>query len=286
MKILTFDIEDWFHLLDFEETKSESSWSKYESRIEQNLDRILELLDHHQQKATFFCLGWVGRKYPHLVKKIDQLGHEVGCHSDAHQLVYELSPRVFREDTHKAISVLEDLTSKKVVSYRAPGFSVTPETPWFFEVLLENGIERDSSIFPAKRAHGGHNQLTLARPYQIHTPSGTIREFPINVKNLMGKKIVYAGGGYFRLFPYSLIKRFSKETDYVMTYFHPRDFDPDQPVLQGLSKTRRFKSYYGLGTSFGKLDSFIQDFDCIDLAHADQHIDWGRTETFGLAQAA
>lgn len=274
MNILTFDIEEWFHILDNESTKTEKQWNNFEDRLHANMDRIFEVLAKHDQSATFFCLGWVARKYPDIVRKIDTLGYQVGTHSDMHQLVYEQSPEEFRRDLDLSIDAIEDAIGKKITAYRAPGFSVKEENKWVFEQLIEKGIEQDCSIFPAQRAHGGFENYGTDLPSIIETESGSLREFPINLYRTLGRNIIFSGGGYFRLLPYPAIKRMTKRSDYVMTYFHPRDFDADQPVIENLSAARRFKSYYGLSGSLGKLEKFLRDFEFIDLASANDLVDW------------
>ena len=137
MKILTFDIEEWFHILDNGSTREPQQWARYEERIYRNVDRILELLDSHQIKATFFILGWIAQNYPDLVTKIDREGHHIGSHSNLHQLCYELSPKQFKEDTRESIYRLEDIIGKKVTTYRAPGFSIKYENRWALEILLD-----------------------------------------------------------------------------------------------------------------------------------------------------
>ncbi|MBN4062523.1 polysaccharide deacetylase family protein, partial [Bacteroidales bacterium AH-315-I05] len=152
MKVLTFDIEEWFHILDEPSTKTEKQWENYESRIHLNVDRILELLETKKQKATFFCLGWIAKKYPEVIRKIDDMGYEIATHSNLHQLVYEQTREEFKTDLENSIKLIEDITGKKIRVYRAPGFSIKEENKWAFEVLIENGIEVDCSIFPAERS--------------------------------------------------------------------------------------------------------------------------------------
>ncbi len=274
MNILTFDIEDWFHLLDNDATRSERQWSAYESRIRPNTDRILDLLARSGQRATFFCLGWVGRKYPGIIRQIDSLGHEIGSHSDTHQLAYEQNAQSWRRDIQRSIEVLQELTGKKVRSFRVPGFSVTPDNPWVFETLVSCGIEIDSSVFPARRAHGGFPPGTLARPAWIFSGGVRLKEFPINVFDALGKPVVFSGGGYFRLTPWTAIRYMMRRSSYVMTYFHPRDFDPGQPMLPGLAPMRKFKSYVGLKTAFDKLRVMLDEFAFCDIATALDTIDW------------
>ncbi|MBN2669254.1 MAG: polysaccharide deacetylase family protein [Bacteroidales bacterium] len=282
MNILTFDIEEWFHILDNESTKTEREWKNYEVRIHKNTDRILEFLNNHNQKATFFCLGWIAEKYPEVIKKIDAQGYEIGCHSYKHQLVYEQNQQTFNSDTEKAIKTIEDTVGKKVKSYRAPGFSITKNEIWALEQLIELGIEFDSSIFPAERGHGGFPEFHPAQICKIDINGHTLKEFPINATSILSKNFVFSGGGYFRLFPYPFIKYFSKKSPYIMTYFHPRDFDDKQPMIKDLSTIRKFKSYYNLTGALNKLGHWLQDFNFIDLNTANQTIDWDNINTVQL----
>ncbi len=282
MNILTFDIEDWFHILDNESTKTEQEWKSFESRLESNMEKIFNLLEETGQDATFFALGWVARNYPDIIKKIDAMGYEVATHSDLHQLAYEYDPKAFRNDLERSIKSIEDLTGKKVKTYRAPGFSVKEENLWVFDILMDLGIERDCSVFPAKRAHGGLERFGYAQPAYIRREKGLLKEFPINLYEVFGKKIIFSGGGYFRLIPYGLLRYFMNRSEYVMTYLHPRDFDPDQPMIEGLSMVRRFKSYHGLGSSLPKLKRLIEEYPFVSLNEADAMIDWESVKTIQL----
>jgi len=274
MNILTFDIEEWFHLLDHNSTRTEKEWSNYEYRLDSNMDRIFELLDRKKQKATFFVLGWVAREFPNILKKIDSMGFEIGTHSDMHQLVYEQNRVEFNNDLKRSISSIEDVIGKKVKTYRAPGFSIKENNKWVFESLIENGIEIDCSVFPANRSHGGFKSYGYSQPSIIDIGGASLKEFPINTIDVGGKNIIFSGGGYFRLIPYPLIKRMMKRSDYVMTYFHPRDFDSMQPMINDLSLMRKFRSYYGLNSAFSKLERLIDDFAFVDIAQADKSINW------------
>ncbi|MDP3443870.1 MAG: polysaccharide deacetylase family protein, partial [Ignavibacteria bacterium] len=155
MNILTFDIEEWFHLLDNESTKTIHEWKNYEVRIHENMERIFAILEKTNSKATFFCLGWIAETYPEVIKEIVARGYEIGTHTSMHQLIYEQTPKEFSIDLEHSVKTLEDLTGQKVKYFRAPGFSITENEKWAFEILVEQGIEVDSSIFPAARAHGG-----------------------------------------------------------------------------------------------------------------------------------
>ncbi len=274
MNILTFDIEEWFHILDNPSTRTVNEWGNYESRIRADADRILAILCNHGQKATFFCLGWVAETCPDVIRAIVSQGHEVGTHSHMHQLVYEQQPADFERDLELSVKTLEDITGQKVKYFRAPGFSITKTTKWAFEILLKNGIEVDCSIFPASRAHGGFPSYKVSVPSIIKYNGLEIKELPINYRKLFGIPVIYSGGGYFRLFPYYFIKKWTGSSKYVMTYLHPRDFDTDQPVIRELSLFRRFKSYTGLRSAGKKLDRWLDEFEFVDVGTAVGHIDW------------
>ena len=282
MNILTFDIEDWFHILDLEETEDVDSWHKYESRLERNLEFILDFLSKGGYKATFFILGWIAEKYPEVIKKIFTNGFEVGCHSYSHILIYKNSRAKVKEDFERSIKLLQDISGNKVKYFRAPGFSITEKSKWAFDILVELGIEVDSSIFPASRGHGGYENFPYALPCNLDINGSLIRELPINKVKFLGKEIVFSGGGYFRMLPYVLQKKFYNKTDYVMTYFHPRDFDPGQPVLHNLSFVRRVKSYIGLNSSKQKLNKLLSDFKFVDIKTAVNNIEWNNCPTIKI----
>ena len=282
MNILTFDIEEWFHILDHPDLKEQSKWDELEYRLEHNIDRIIELLNNKNQKATFFCLGWVAKKYPQIIRKIHDNDFEIASHSNSHQLVYQQSRKEFRDDLKKSIESIEDVIGVKCTSYRAPGFSIKEGNQWAFEELINQGLKIDCSIFPANRAHGGFSTFNKSEPCLINIDKNKIKEFPINVFTIFNMRFIFSGGGYFRLLPYKLINKLFKKSNYVMTYFHPRDFDYEQPVIPNLSLFRKFKSYVGLKYAFDKLDRLITDFEFIDLKEADQRVDWERISNIYL----
>jgi len=282
MMILTIDLEDWFHILAHEQTASPLHWEKFESRVEANTDRLLNQLSRFNQPATFFCLGWIAKKYPLLIKKISTAGYEIACHSMNHQLVFEQSPEQFRKDLVESIDILQQITGKKVLSYRAPGFSVSEKTKWIFEILAESGIENDCSIFPAERNHGGYKNFSSTKPCLISINGIQLREFPINPTTIAGKKIIYSGGGYFRLFPYSIIRQLMRKSDYVMTYFHPRDFDPGQPMIDSLPLKRKFMSYMGLKNAGIKFEKLLGEFTFTNVENAALLYEWNKAEKVEL----
>jgi len=277
MNILTFDVEEWWHILNTDKVKPESRWMEYESRIHCNLDRILDLLEQNNQKATFFCLGWIADKHPDIIKAIHSRGHNIGVHSYSHSLIYQQDADGFRNDLNKSLQILENIIGEKVKIYRAPGCSLNSDCNWVFNELIEAGIEIDCSIFPGKRAHGGYKTFKKAEPVRIDYKGHMIKEFPINRIGFLHSEIIFSGGGYFRFIPYTIIKLLMMSSPYVMTYFHPRDFDPDQPIIDNLPLMRRFRHYYGLHTAFDKLRKYINDYNFIDIEAADNSINWDDT---------
>lgn len=282
MKILTFDIEDWFHILENDHNANLSNWNKFESRLENNLNKILFMLERKNQKATFFCLGWIAEKYPKLIQKIDEMGFEIGSHSNLHILAYEQNKSQFRKDLIDSINSIENITNKKVKYYRAPGFSLIEKNKWVFEELINQGIEIDCSIFPASRAHGGFRNFPSNKPALVSFNSQLIKEFPINTFKIFGKSIIFSGGGYFRLMPYPIIKELTNKSDYIMSYFHPRDFDQYQPIIKTLTPFRKFKSYVGLNSSLSKLERLLEQFKFIDLKEANKKIFWEKEQPINL----
>ena len=282
MNILTFDIEEWFHLLDFDATRTDDKWGKYEVRIHENMERILSILEDTDTKATFFIIGWIAKTYPEIVKKIAEK-YEIGNHTMNHQLVWQQKPEDFRQDLDSSIKLLQDITGKPVKYFRAPGYSIRESEAYAFDTLAELGIEIDCSIFPAVHAHGGMPSFPKAAPSIIEHGNTRIKELPITLGKFMGKKIVYSGGGYFRLFPYGLIKHLTKENAaYNMAYIHPRDLDGKQPVLEGLPLMRRFKAYVGTKGAEAKLRKYMTDFKFTDIATANKQIDWENAQVIKL----
>ena len=279
MNILTFDIEDWYNV-DF--LTEDFNWDKYDVRIYEGVDRILNRLEKDNLKATFFCLGWLAEKHPEVIQKIDKQGHHIGCHSYQHQLSFRFSKEEFRNDTDKSKKLLEDVIGKEVNAFRAPGFSITKNNLWALDTLVQLGFKYDCSLFPANHDYGGYPEYGMAGPALLKLPSGSIKEFPINFKEILAKNLVFSGGGYFRLFPYWLIKKWSSEATYLMTYFHPRDFDPGQPVFPSQRGVRKFKSYVGLSKSFSKFSQYLDDFEFVDVETADSLIDWNSAKTINI----
>lgn len=280
MNILTFDIEDWYNC-DF--ITPDFDWDKYDVRIYEGVERILQELANRELKATFFCLGWIAEKHPDVIRWIHKQGHHIGCHSYQHELSFRLDRNGFREDTEKSKKLIEDLIGESINVFRAPAFSITEHNVWALEILVELGFEYDCSLFPAVHDYGGFASFGKAEPVILKLSNGAqIKEFPINIKRILSKHFVFSGGGYFRFYPYWMIKYWSMRSPYLMTYFHSRDFDPGQPMIKSLPLMRKFKSYVGLSTSFVKFQKMLNDFDFVSVDNADKIVDWGNTRVLQL----
>lgn len=273
MNILSFDIEDWYNHDDY---SRDFAWEKHEVRIYEGTYKILNALAEKNIKGTFFCLGWIAEHYPLIIKRIAEAGHHIGCHSYQHELVTRLTPRDFKQYTYKAKSLIEDICGKEVSAYRVPSFSLTKENLWFFDVLVELGFKYDSSIFPYKHEFGGFPGFRVVEPFLIDVNGTYIKEYPICTKKILGQSIVYSGGGYFRVMPYFLLKKWTSNSEYVLTYFHPSDFDPKQPHMHQLSLMRQLKNRIGLKTAYPKFKKYISDFDFTSILDYDEGIDWNK----------
>jgi polysaccharide deacetylase family protein (PEP-CTERM system associated) len=278
--VVSVDVEDYFHAEVFSGVVDRARWDSYPSRVEVNTRRLLELLATLNVHATFFVLGWVAERFPALVRDIAAGGHELGCHSYWHRLIYKLEPAEFREDTRRAKSIIEQIAGQPVTGYRAPTYSVIDRSVWAFDILTELGFTYDSSIFPIHHDRYGMPGAPRA-PFRFQTPSGPMTEFPITTFRLVGHNLPVGGGGYLRLLPrlYTRLglKRVQKEGLSTVIYIHPWEVDPEQPRLPArlssrlrhytnLSKTlKRFQDVLQAGnyTSFREsgLTATAKDFD-------------------------
>ncbi|MFZ1686124.1 MAG: XrtA system polysaccharide deacetylase [Flavobacteriales bacterium] len=260
--VFTIDVEDWFHILDVPSTPPLAQWPSLQSDVERNTRRMLGILREEQVKCTLFFLAWVAERWPHLVREALADGHEVASHGYAHELVYSISEKAFSADIRKAKDIIEQAGGQQVLGYRCPGFSVTVETPWFFDRVREAGYVYDSSVFPGSRGHGGLPQANPV-PHVVSTAHGDLVEFPISLGSLMGRRMYFFGGGYLRFFPYWLIRDGVKavlaEDRPVIFYLHPREIDPAQPRLP-MSRRRSFMSYVGLNTTETKMRKLFNEF--------------------------
>ncbi|MFA5713764.1 MAG: polysaccharide deacetylase family protein [Bacteroidales bacterium] len=275
MNLLTFDLEEYYL---YGESNLEPK-EQYLPNLDALLDQILELLEQHSLKATFFTLGAIAKEYPQVVKRIAALGHEIGCHSNTHRWLTSFTPTQFEEDTKRAISSIEEVIGKKVKGYRAPAFTITAQNLWAFEILHSQGIDYDCSIFPASRDFGGLPNFKADTPVIINYNGVEMRELPMGVEKVLGKRIAYSGGGYFRLLPYSTIQKLMESRSYNMTYFHLHDFNNKERRKLSL---RYFKSYYGIKGALPKLQKLLTDFEFINVSEAVESIDWNRAPVMKL----
>ncbi len=275
--LLSIDLEDWFHVLDNDATSSPNQWDKFPSRVENSTERLLALFDKHDVKATFFVLGWIAKKFPKLVQKIADNGHEIGCHSQNHPLIYLMSRKEFEDDLYNSLSLLRNISGQAVTMYRAPGFSITRECLWAFDILVKHGITVDSSVFPASRAHGGLAGFPT-EPFIIETSFGNLKELPISTFSFVGKRVAFSGGGYFRLFPRFVHSYFAKNaTKPIIMYLHPREIDPSQPRLS-LPLMRYIKTYINLKSTYNKLDYLLDHFSYGSVGEVVSKVNWLETK--------
>jgi polysaccharide deacetylase family protein (PEP-CTERM system associated) len=260
--ILSVDVEDYFQVEAFAGSVDRESWDRWPSRVVANTQRVLDLFDRHNAKGTFFIVGWVAEKFPHLVREIQSRGHELACHSYWHRTVYSLSPEEFRLDTQRAKKVIEDAAGVAVNGYRAPSWSITKTCLWALDILAEEGFTYDSSIYPIH--HDLYGVPGAKRfPYTYNCSNGlTLREYPPATLRMMGTNFPVAGGGYLRIFPSAFSEfGFSKfENSYrerVVVYMHPWEIDPEQPRIQGSLKSR-LRHYTNLGCMSAKIDSILR----------------------------
>lgn len=261
--IFTIDVEDWYHILDLPTTPEIAQWDSLPSRVERNFEKLLAIFEEGKAKATCFFIGWIAQKYPHLVREAARQGHEIASHGYHHRLAYAMTPQEFFEDAGRSKKVIEEICGQAVWGYRASGFSLTEDTPWFFDKLIEAGYRYDSSLFPATRGHGGLANGRYA-PYRIE--STDFVEFPVSVERVLGTPICFFGGGYLRLFPYALVRKMTRrvlrQDRPAVFYVHPREIDLDSPRLP-MGLKRQFKSYVNISTTEPKIRKVLSDFEMI-----------------------
>ncbi len=263
LNAFTVDVEDYFQVTNFEGVVARSQWAQLETRVVANTHRLLELLAAQNVTGTFFVLGWVADRFPQLIRDIHAAGHELACHSYWHHLVYEQTPEEFRTDLRRARQAIEDAAGHSVTAYRAPSFSITRRSLWALEILVEEGFTLDSSIFPTRHDRYGIPG-TEPRLHKIQTPAGPIWEFPLAIKQLGRYSLPVSGGGYFRLYPFSLTRHclasLNRSAQAFSFYVHPWEVDPLQPRIIGGSRLSRFRHYVNLGGTERKLRKLLASF--------------------------
>ncbi len=270
---LSIDVEDWFQVSAFAPYIDRAQWNELPCRVERNTDLLLELMDRQRAKATFFTLGWIAERYPAVVRRIVEAGHELASHGYGHQRASDQTPEAFKADLALAKVVLEQIGSVEVTGYRAPSFSVGPANPWAHDVMRETGHRYSSSVFPVVHDHYGAPD---APRFAYQLPNG-LWELPPATVRLRGRNYPIAGGGWFRLMPYAMtawgVRRLNRvDAQPAVTYFHPWEFDPDQPRVPQAGAKARFRHYLNLSRTERRLERLLGDFkwDRIDTTFAAQ----------------
>ncbi len=261
---LTVDVEDYFQVSAFEKNICKSSWDSQPQRVVRNTHSLLDLFDCEEIKATFFVLGWVADRHHNLVQEIANRGHEVASHGYSHQLIYNQTPEIFREETIRSKALLEDLVQKPVRGYRAASYSITKKSLWALDILAEAGFEYDSSIFPIRHDRYGIPDA-VEIPHLLTTPKGnSIIEFPLSTAKLFNYKLPISGGGYFRLYPYALTRlglmQVNRHKKPFVFYLHPWEIDPDQPKIKS-NWLSTFRHYNNLEKCEARLKRLMSDFE-------------------------
>ena len=292
MKILSFDIEEWY-IYKSTHGESEEMFNKYDKI----LGNILDLLDEKGCKATFFCVGRMADDFPQVVKLIYARGHEIGCHSNTHTWLNKMTFEECMDDTRTAIDSLQQCIGEKVKSYRAPAFSIGKSNKWAFDILAECGIEYDSSVYPATRDFGGFSDFGANEPVKVKHGNTVIKEFPIAMTQLLGRKMAYSGGGYFRFFPLWYIRREMENAPYSISYFHIDDLlvEQNKPMSREeyeeyfkepgtvIARYKRYiKANLGKAKAWPKLVKLIGNNDYLSIEQAGRAIPWGSVSNIEL----
>ncbi len=270
LNALSIDVEDYFHVAAFEDVVDVRDWPRFASRVEGNIEKILGILDEYGVKATFFVLGWVAERFPALITRIRQCGHEIACHGYAHQLVYRQSPQTFRADVRRCLAILEDTLGEKIHGYRAPSYSIVQASLWALDILMEEGFAYDSSIFPIR--HDRYGIPGAKRfPHRIERNGNTLLEFPLSTLRYGTLNLPISGGGYFRLLPYRYTRWGMRQLNAagypVIFYLHPWEFDPQQPRIRG-RWVSRFRHYTNLHSTEGRFRALLEEFHFVPVRDA------------------
>lgn len=258
---LTIDVEDYFQVSALAPYIARSDWDSRECRVERNVDALLQMLQQHRARATFFTLGWIAERYPLLVRRIVDAGHELASHGYGHQRASELDRAAYREDVVRAKRLLEDIAGTEVCGYRAPSFSIGEANRWAFEVLAETGHLYSSSIYPIRHDHYGSPDA----PRFVHRLPEGLLEVPITTFAWLGRNWPAGGGGYFRLLPYAVSRWMihqvhRRDRRGAVLYFHPWEIDPGQPRIAGADTRTRFRHYVNLHSMQRRLERLMADF--------------------------
>ena len=260
---LSFDVECWFHAHNLRGAVAESDWDRLDLRVERPIHAILELLDRHATRATFFVLGWLAERRPDLVALIEGAGHELASHGYSHRLVSSMSEAEFADDLRRSLGAIGAASSGAAVAgFRASNFSIDRRTPWAFDRLHEAGFRYDSSVFPVGGRRYGIAGYPELGPHDVTTESGAlVRELPLSVLPLGRRRLPFGGGGYLRLYPRRVtsaaITRANRAGRPANVYLHPWELDPQQPRLR-VGRAERFKHYVNLDQTAARLEHLLQ----------------------------
>ena len=259
---MSVDVEDYFHAHALSSSFPRARWDECECRVERNIDRVLQLFSDAHTVATFFTLGWIGERYPQLVRRIVANGHELASHGYDHTRADRQEPMAFRDDVRKTKLILENAASCPVIGYRAASFSIGPNNQWAFDILESEGYRYSSSIYPIRHDHYG---MVDAPRFPFYPSPGALLEIPVATVHRFGCRIPCGGGGYFRLIPYSVSRanlRYVNLADgrSCVFYFHPWELDPSQPRATKLPLRRHIRHYLNLGQMEGRLAALLRDF--------------------------
>ncbi len=265
---MSFDFEEWFHIFGRNPLLQRNNWDTLPVRLPGITYAILELLERHNARATFFCLGWVASKYPELIREISSAGHEVAAHSHWHEQVHRQTLADFREDLHRNIAILEEITGRKVVSYRAPAFTLFPVSGHAVESLIGAGIQYDSSIMSGVRYQG----IRLPnQPFSFGPAGSSLVYFPVSTFCLFFRRFPYAGSGYFRLLPFTFVKGKLAQPGYHMLYFHPRDLDEQVHEVREFTAAERLRFLPGTRSSMDKLERLLKWYEMTSISDTMSH---------------
>jgi polysaccharide deacetylase family protein (PEP-CTERM system associated) len=267
---MTVDVEDYFHVSALAEVIGRKDWDRMEYRAEQSTERLLDMFAQQQIKCTFFVLGWVANRSPHLIRKIHAAGHEVACHGLTHELVYRQTPDVFRDETKQSKTMLEDIIGAPVQGYRAASYSITAQSLWAIDILCDLGFKYDSSIFPIAHDRYGIPGAATSPGEFVTAKGNRIVEFPLSTAKFLRWRMPVAGGGYFRLLPYAYthwgLSKINREDRIPFVfYLHPWEIDPAQPRFAA-SLLSRFRHYTNLDKCEARLKRLISEFHFTTMA--------------------
>jgi polysaccharide deacetylase family protein (PEP-CTERM system associated) len=277
LNALSCDVEDWFQVGAFEKVIAKSDWDALPQRVERNADAVLALFDQAGVKGTFFTLGWVAERYPALIRRIADAGHEVASHGWDHDRVFTLAPEAFRADLRRAHAAIADAAGAEPKGYRAPSFSIDARTPWAHRILADEGYTYSSSVAPLAHDHYGWPEAPrfAFRPLK----DSPLIELPVTTVNVAGRRMAAGGGGFFRLLPYAFsswaIRHVNRDEGRpAIFYFHPWEIDPGQPRVAQAPLKSRLRHYSRLSAMRGKLLKLLGSYE------------WTRTDAVAASEAA